>query len=164
MPDALAEFLSAPSGNSFLRLRAEVMAQPDFDIGADDLDELEALVAAGDYHAVPDKMASMMPSWLLSPRAHLLCAHAARHQDDSDRFERERALAQACLIGLTDSGDGSSGSPFRVTHVDDEYDLLEFLGRRLVSHRLQTRDDGVFDLIKCDDGSELWFDVTGVLP
>lgn len=163
MPDAFTEFLAAPSGESFLRLRAEVMAHDEYEFGSDELAELEALVAVEAHDAVPDKLASMMPAWLLSPRAHLLSAFSAQHRGDTDRAAAERAFAQACVLGLRASGDGSAARPFRVTHVDDEYDLLDILGRRVISHRQHAREDGVFDRLRCDDGSELWFDITGAL-
>ncbi len=165
MSDAFSGFLEAPTSASFLRLRNEIVAQPDYDFAADRLGELTALIDAGAFSAVPDKLTELMPGWLLSPRVHALAAYAAEKAGDPDRAQFERDFGLACLRALRDSGDGSRARPYPVTHVADEYDLLEALGKDVASQRQVSGDDGVFDLIVCKDGAELWFDVTvGATP
>jgi hypothetical protein len=159
MPDAFADFLDSPSGPGFLRLREAMLATPGHDFASDALTGLSDLVDQGAYEAVPDKLAELMPDWLLSPRAHLLAAHAAQQDADADRAQFEQDFSQACLAGLLQSGDGSRSRPYRVTHVADEYDLLEALDKTSASQRRVGGEDGLFDLILCTDGSQLWFDI-----
>ena len=92
--------------------------------------------------------------------AALQAALAAEQAGDAERGAFERDFAQACLRGILASGDGSRASPYRVTHVADEYDVLEAKGKDFAEQRQISGDDGVFDLITCGDGTQLWFDVT----
>ena len=165
MPDEFADFPADPSGEKFLRLRDLVVAAPDYDFYSTGLDELADLVEEGIHDAVPDKLSELMPGWLLSPRAHLLAEHAARQTGNAEAADRERYVARACLNGLFASGDGTRAQPYRVTHVADEYDLLDALGKEAKSQRQIAGDDGVFDRIACGDGSEVWFDISlGLKP
>jgi len=165
MPDAFTGFLAAPSVTSFLRLRDEVLAQPEFEFASDRLEEVLELVEAGQFAAVADKVAELMPDWLLSPRLHLIAARAAEQLGDADRAQFEHDVARACLQGLRDSGVGSRASPYQVTHISDEYDLLTMLGKEFASQRQTSGTDGTFDVITCQDDSEVWFDITaGAVP
>ncbi|MBT9457366.1 MAG: hypothetical protein IV097_12170 [Burkholderiaceae bacterium] len=159
MADAFSDFLATPSGETFLRLREDVLASPAYDFQSDELESLSELVEAGQFDAAADQFSALMPAWLLSPRAHLLAGRAAAQSGDADRAQLERDFAQACLRGLRQSGDGSAARPYRVSHVADEYDLLESLGRSFASQRQVSASEGVFDLITCTDGSELWFEI-----
>lgn len=165
MSDTFSDFLAAPSAATFLTLREQLVALPDYEFASDRLEELADLVDAGQFAEVADKLSELMPEWLLSPRAHLFAARAAEALGDTDRAQFERDFAQACLRGLQQSGDGSRTSPHRVMHISDEYDLLLAQGKELASQRQVTAEDGVFDVITCQDGTELWFDITaGAVP
>jgi hypothetical protein len=160
MPDAFANFLDNPSGDTFLELRELVLEQPEYDFHSRSLADLQDLAATGQLAAVPDELSEAMPNWLLSPRIHLLVGQAAEQRGDAETAQRELFLAQACLKGLVESGDGSRARPYRITHVADEYDLLESLGKELDRQRSVDDDPaGPLDLIVCTDGSELYFDI-----
>lgn len=156
----LAEFIERPCADTFLRLREAVVAAPSYDFHAIDGLTLAERVAAGDLDAVPAALAELMPDWLLSPLMHGFAEQAARHSGDADGAARAAYFGHACLLGLLDSGDGSRQRPYRVTHVADEYDLLDALGKQLVSQWPVQGDDGLYDVMRCSDGSELWFDAS----
>jgi hypothetical protein len=160
MADAFADFLDQPNEQNFLRLRDMVIASPEYNFYAEDLDELASLIENGDYDEARGRLPELMPNWLLSPRAHQLIGLAAAQAGDQDTAQRENIMAQACFVGLTQSGNGSQLRPFRVTHIADEYDLLEALGKETRSQRLVTTGNGSFDVFTCADGSELWFDIS----
>jgi hypothetical protein len=159
MPDELSDFLAKPSGETFLRLREVVIGSPDYEFHSDGADQVQGLFAAEDYEAVPDMLSELMPNWLLSPRVHRLVGLAAEQVGDTDLAQRETYMARACIRGLLESGDGSRERPFQVTHVADEYDLLEIQGKEMKQQRLVTDTAGSFDVIACTDGTELWFDI-----
>lgn len=160
MADPFADFLDNPSGDTFLELRALVIAQPEYDFHSASLAELEDLVATGQFEAVPEKLPELMPNWLLSPRLHRLVSQAAEQRGDTETAQRELALAQACLKGLLESGDGSPMRPYRITQVADEYDLLESLGKELATQRIvPDAAFGPLDVLVCSDGRELCFDI-----
>jgi hypothetical protein len=163
MADEFSDFLADPTGATFLRLRERLLDSPGYDFHSGALDELEELINGGQYDAVPDKISELMPGWLLSPRVHQLAGHAAQETGDPARAAREGYLAKACLRGLLQSGDGSRARPYRVTHVADEYDVLDYLAKEVAEQRVVEGDGGAFDVIGCADGSQLWFDISAGL-
>jgi hypothetical protein len=60
------------------------------------------------------------------------------------------------------TGDGTVDRPYLVTYVSDESDLLMATGRRGRQQRLVEGDVGCYDVVTCDDGQEVWFDVSDV--
>jgi hypothetical protein len=158
MADAFADFLDQPNEQNFLRLRDIVIASPEYDFYAEDVEDLTALIAHGEYDEARARLPELMPNWLLSPRTHQLLALAAEQAGDKDTAQSENLMARACYVGLTQSGNGSQLRPFRVSHIADEYDLLEALGKDPRSQRLVS--SGSFDVFSCADGSELWFDIS----
>jgi hypothetical protein len=160
MADPLSDFLERPSGESFVRLRAAVLAEPSYDFHADDDAELNQLVEEGEDEVVVGRLPQLMPNWLLSPRVHQMLGDAAQRSGDAETAQREHYFARAALRGLLESGDGSRERPYLVTHIADEYDLLSALGKEAESQSQAGGPSGVCDVIACRDGSELWFDVT----
>ncbi|MEM7530044.1 MAG: DUF4919 domain-containing protein [Pseudomonadota bacterium] len=160
MADALSAFLDQPTGDAYLTLRTAVIAAPDFEPYSDGLARLEALVSEEQHDEVSEIVPELMPTWLLSPRVHLLLAHAAGERSEEARSTSERMFAEACIHGIRETGDGSKESPYRVIHAADEYDLVEFLGKEAQSQRRENDEGTALDVITCTDGSEIWFDVT----
>jgi hypothetical protein len=58
------------------------------------------------------------------------------------------------------TGDGGPDHPYLATYSTDEHDLLRALGLRARGQELVRHGSGRFDVISCEDGSEIWFDVT----
>lgn len=162
MADAFTEFLERPGVDTFLALRDDVLAQPGHDFAADDLAAIEALADEGDFPGVLGDLPGLMPSWLLSPRAHRLAGLAALRTGDDERAGFEGGFANACLAGILGSGDGTHERPYRVTHVADEYDVLEARAKTFAAHRTAAGAGRVLDILDCTDGSRLHFDVTGL--
>jgi hypothetical protein len=160
MPDLFSDFLANPSATTFLPLREAVIAAPEYDFYSDTLQELEDLVGAGNHAAATGMLPELMPNWLLSPRVHQLVGQAAAQLGDKDMAQREVYLAKACLQGLMQSGDGSEGRPYRVTHIDDEYEILNHLGKEVAEQGQVSTATGLLDHFVCTDDSELWFDVS----
>src|SRR5262249_42492683 len=77
MPDAFSDFLASPSGETFLRLREVVAAEPDYDFYSNDLDGLSGLLTSEDFAGLAARIPELMPGWLLSPRLHQMAAVAA---------------------------------------------------------------------------------------
>ena len=112
------------------------------------------------YDDLIDRVLEMMPGAMLSPRAHGVLADAYDAVGEHRGAERERTLSRVSLQAILRSGDGSWSRPWSVLHVSDEADVVDFLGRRSEHVRYEERDDRLLDLHRCDDGSEVWFDVT----
>jgi hypothetical protein len=61
---------------------------------------------------------------------------------------------------MASTGNGSPDSPYLVTRISDEYDLLRRLNKVCRQQGLREKDGRRFDVLQCPDGSEVWFDVT----
>jgi hypothetical protein len=94
---------------------------------------------------------------------HYLAAEAAEALRDLPTVELERSLFVLTLQGLLATGDGTRDNPYIVCHASDEYDVLVALGREPAGQALEEHDDRLFDVLTCDDGREVWFDVTAIL-
>jgi hypothetical protein len=160
MPDLFSTFLENPSGENFGRMREMVIAQPDYAFYSEDLDELEELNVNGEFGTILDKVSQLMPNWLLSPRAHQLIGSAAQESGDEETAKRERYMMNACLRGILESGDGSRGRPYPVTHTRDEYDVVAALGKEVKEQRVVHDEQGPRDVLVCSDDTELYFDIS----
>ncbi len=160
MADEFSEFLENPSDQTFRNLRDLVIQSPDYDFHSNAIEDVHILVDIEEYERARDELMGLMPGWLLSPRAHELIALVSEELNDEEGAQRERYMAQACYRGLLQSGSGSERSPYLVTHVADEYDLLGMLKKEFESQRQAVTENGLFDVITCTDGTELWFDLS----
>ncbi len=160
MADPLIAFLERPSGELFAQLRDALVLEPAYDFHADDEADLTECIERGDDAGAAAMRRQLMPNWLLSPRVHQLLGDAAQRSGDLETAQREHYFAQANLRGLLHSGDGSQARPFLVTHIADEYDVLQSLGKEFKSQRPVNTESGSFDIVTCGDGTDVWFDVT----
>ena len=160
--DRFEEFLAEPDPQRYRKLRALVMADKAYNAGSTALEGVEVLLDHGRAAEARRRVRQLLPDWLLSPRAHRLAAEAARRLGDELGEQREWLVHRRCVEGLLTTGDGTRARPFLVTHVDDEYDLVEHLGKKLAHQDLVLDDGRSLDRITCQDGSEYWFDLTDV--
>jgi hypothetical protein len=166
MQDELQSFLESPTARHYRRLRAALLEERDeqpqsaFD---DRLQTLTDLFLTGDHAAVLDLSQDMQPAWSMSPRVHFLAAQAAERLDDQPLAELERFCFQACLEGILATGDGTAEAPYCVTYLSDQYDVLSALGLEKRSQSLVDRRGMLCDVVKCTDGAEIWFELTGLL-
>ena len=72
----------------------------------------------------------------------------------------EGFLASAFCQGIIETGDGTKESPYLVTRTSDEYDVLAFLQLEFAGQSLLESEGRAFDLVKCNDGTEIWFDIS----
>lgn len=173
MQDELQAFLEAPTARSYRRVREALLDEltdkalacdslpPD--LSAVVLAELADLLATGEYAVLARRTEELQPAWALSPRVHFYAAVAADERDDAEGAELERFLFQSCLEGILATGDGTANAPYLITYLSDEYDVLAALGLDPQSQRLTEQRGILFDVIRCVDGEEVWFELTGVL-
>jgi hypothetical protein len=160
MVEDLQAFLRESTPANFRRLRLAVLADPGYNGRSNQLNELGRLCSARQFAKARELAGSMMPCWLLSPRAHFLAGYAARETGDDDEAELAGLLMHACLRGILASGDGTPNRPYLVTHVSDEYDVIDALGQSVRTQTLAEANGRYCDVITCHDGRELWFDAS----
>jgi hypothetical protein len=163
MQRQLTAFVEQPSKATYLAARDAVLRESPLPIVATDLADLEQLLDQEEHEAVLDRIDALPVSKVLAPRVHYLAAEAAEALRDSSTVELERSLFVLTLQGLLATGDGTRNNPYIVCHASDEYDVLIALGREPAGQALAEYDDRLFDVLTCDDGREVWFDVTAIL-
>ena len=100
------------------------------------------------------------PNLLLSPRLHLLAGLAERKLGNDENADTELAISRQCLAGILSTGDGSQQSPFLVLRTSDIYDVLDHLNKEPQTQSLVHRGERSFDVMRCQDDSEYWFDIS----
>lgn len=163
MQDELQAFLEAPNARSYRRVREALLEETCTNGSTSQLAALAELAAAGDYPALLTAALELLPAWALSPRVHFYAALAAEEVADAETAELEKFVFQACLEGLLATGEGTPEAPYLITYVSDEYDILTALGLESHSQELVEHRGLVCDVVQCRDGSEVWFELTGVL-
>ncbi len=160
MQRQFTRFVESPSRKSYLAVRDAVLKVTPLPMGTADLADLAALLEAGAYQEVLDRIDLLPASKVLSPRIHYLAAEAADGLGDERTGELERFLFVLCLKGLLATGEGTQAAPYSVCHVTDEHDLLEAGGHEPAAQSLVAHEGRWCDVVTCADGREVWFDVT----
>ncbi len=163
MQAALQSFLEAPTAGNYRRVREVLHDELSSSPAAAELAEIAAHSNAGDHASVLERMDDLMPAWSLSPRLHFYAALAAERLGDVETAELERFVFQACLEGMLATGEGTAESPYSITYLSDEYDLLTALGLEPRSQTMLDRAGLLCDVVKCLDGEEIWFELTGLV-
>jgi hypothetical protein len=161
MNELFIAFLQSPSPDTYRAIRDAVVAHEKYNGYSNDLDQMREAFDAGSYAEFRTLFGEAQPNLLLSPEAHFLLSLTARELGDSDGADAEKFICFSCVEGILGSGDGTRESPYEILRISDEYDVLRFQGKRMQTQSLVHGDDGCsYDQMACDDGSEVWFDIT----
>jgi hypothetical protein len=160
MQSQLAAFVEQPCKKTFLAARSAVLLHSPLPLSAIDLAELDRLLDQGEHQALLDRIDTLPPSKILSPKVHFLSAEAADALGHSHDVELERSLYVLTLQGLLSTGDGTPANPYAVCHPTDEYDVLAALGHEAAGQSLVEQEGRFCDVLLCTDGREVWFDAT----
>ena len=163
MQELFVAFLREPTPESFRAIRDAVAGHPNYNGYSDDLHTMEDAYQQKRFADVKAAFAEAQPNLLLSPGAHLILSMTLRDEGNADGSEMERFICYRCVEGIQSTGDGSHERPFLVLRTSDEYDMLGVLGKRFSGQALVHEDEKSFDKMTCDDGAELWFDITEML-
>jgi len=160
MAAALQRWLEAPGQETFLAVRACVLASSVYDPYNQIFLRVNQALKDSKYEKVRDVLMGDMPNLLLSPRAHMLLAVAHSKLGAKESEEMEGYLLKLCLDGIGGSGDGSFERPFLVSRTEDEYDLLSSRHLERGSQALVQDGDRTLDRLTTADGTVLHFDIT----
>jgi len=159
--DQLKRYIQERSPESYLKLREAIKASPEYVPYSGSYAEIaRPMLEQGKYREVISYLQSMMPNWMLNPGIHKLLSFAYSKLGKNDAARSEYALASRLLEGILSTGDGSEERPYLVLHTTDEYDVLEHLGKESAGQSLVEKGDKRYDRQTCQDGFEIWFDIT----
>jgi len=162
MHDLFWAYVKDPTQQKFTELRSALIESAEYDPSGDQLEEIERLFDEGEHAKLLELGRESLGTYLLSPRLHHFLRLSAEASGDAERAGFERYLCRLCFEGILGTGDGSEGHPYLVTSSDDEHDVLSYLGKTAAATRLLEGERSC-DVVRCDDGEELWFDVTDPL-
>lgn len=162
LAELFTRFLGEPTRENYVAVFDVLTGSPEYDPYSDDLEGLSDLIDRGKFAEAVERGYELMPKWLLSPRVHLLVSMAHGRAGDPKGAEMERMIAFRCVEGIESTGDGSEASPYLVTSTADEYDVLGARGKKPAGQALHERGDRRFDVMSCESGEEVWFEITRV--
>ena len=129
-------YLEDPSPDGFLRLRQAAITSPDYAPYSNDLDTALDLIDGKKWVEAREYLYKRMGNWLLSPRVHGMLAYTFKQTEETDQAELEIGLSTLLLEGILSTGDGTQAQPFLVCRTEDEYDVLDYLGKESRDQRL----------------------------
>jgi hypothetical protein len=156
MQQQLEQFLSRPSAEGYLRVRARLLARrrrPP----ATALWELTELFSDGRFAEVRSEMEKLFPLWALSPRLYWIGSAAALELGDISAAELDRFLYQSCLEGILATGQGRRSDPYVITYASDLAVVLDHLGVTAQKQRLIRGPQGLCDVAEIGSRRRLWF-------
>ena len=163
MHGALRAFVAEPSLENYLTAREELLAVSSRSLTVAELDALPLLADANDIRGLTEAISHLPSIAALVPRVHYYAALAAEARGDQEDLELEQMLLVICLRAMLLSGDGSEEAPYIICAPSDALDLLQELELAAESRTLVNRGDAAFDVIRCDDGSDVWFDASAMV-
>ncbi len=153
--------IDAPRRENYVSARKFVIGHASYKPHSSDLAELSDTSDESACQRTLDTIDQGSPNLLFSPRAHLYAAMAAEKLGDDKRKEREILVANRLIQGILATGDGSSKQPYLILRSSDEKDILMHLKKQEQSQSL-IQENGCFDVIRCTDGSDIWFDISNL--
>ncbi|CAD0223747.1 DUF4919 domain-containing protein [Chryseobacterium sp. JV274] len=151
------EFLTDPTKETFLKCRELVINDPEYDPYSEDIENIQNLLNEGKFEEV---IPYVNVNILLSPRAHIYKCFAYKELGDEKGKNIEMTIAQIIFECLEKTGDGTKYSPYIITRISDERDLIRHhLNKQDVSQNLVKDGDKIMDALTLDDGTLLYFDI-----
>ena len=164
MPAILREdflnFLQNPTRDSYIRLADQMANSPDYDPYSNELRALEHLIETQQFAEVMKQIPEVMARWVLNPRIHMIGSMAASRMGDETTAKMEGMIALGCLRGIEATGDGTREQPFVVCYTADEYDLMMSKDKEAKGQMLVDEGGKPYDVMRFEDGSEMWFDIS----
>lgn len=158
--DAFHTYMTDGKPESFQRLRSAFMKGTDYRPYKRRLERVVEQIEQRADDSILQDLNKLKSGYLISPDFHLALAHVLNRLGQTDESSVECLIAQRCIDGILSTGDGTEKRPYFVTFVSDEYNVMSLLQKQLQMQCLVKRGDREFDMLRCQDGSELCFDIT----
>jgi hypothetical protein len=163
MHELFLKFIKSPNRESYMAIRTALISSEQYSPYSNEMESIDELLDAGKLEEAREKLSSSIPNLLLSPRAYMMFSFIEEKLQNEENAEAERYIAATCCEGILATGDGTESNPYIVVRPSDEYDVIQYLGKQVIGQSLIKDSEHSFDLIDCDDGSKLWFDVTDAI-
>jgi hypothetical protein len=158
--DPLNRFLKQPQPDRFLELRYAYEKSSIYTPYENYKASAFPLLDREQYSEALEYLLSVLPKWFLNPGIHHVLAYTNHKLARTDEESLENKIAQLLLYGILSSGNGSEVRPYLILYVDDEYEVLESLGKKSRLQQLIEKNACSFDVQICQEGDSIWFDAT----
>jgi hypothetical protein len=156
---ALQRFMTEKSLEAFLELRRAVQHCGHYQPDDNAMEVLGDLMQRQAHAEAAQFIAGLMPNWLTNPGVHQAAAYALHKEGDIRTARFKAFVADSLLEGIMMTGDGSRARPWLVMRTEDEYDVLMHLEKQPVGQELVRDGARAVDVISCEDGTLVHFDV-----
>ncbi len=163
LADLAVSYAESGDPGDLARLRQAIRTSPGFDPGLDVAGAVAPLFARDAHQEVVTLVHGLMPGAFFGPSAHAALGAAYEGLGDTTRAQRERRTQALALDSILSTGDGTRNQPWSVLRVSDEYDVLRSQERSSREQASVVDGGRSLDRHECDDASQAWFDVTGVI-
>jgi hypothetical protein len=100
----------------------------------------------------------------MCPRFHYVEARIRENLGELASMNESIRRLRACLTAIIETGEGSKDSPFRITFMSDEDDVVRSFGEKVRCQQFVSRGPRQhFDVLTAHSGVEFWFDVSKLL-
>ncbi|MBL4847593.1 MAG: hypothetical protein JKY65_18905 [Planctomycetes bacterium] len=114
--------------------------------------------------AMESKLWNLAPMGLYaSGHVWLVLSDLIQARGDYPGSVQASTVSKLLLSAATQSAAGTELDPYLTPVVGDQYELLHLGLRSSVERTVERRRKQVFDVHRCEDGSEAWFDVTALI-
>lgn len=152
------EFLSDPTRETFLKCRELVINDPEYDPYSEDTGNIQKLLNEEKFQEV---VKYVNVNILLSPSVHIFKYFAYKELGDEKAMNIEMTIAQIIFECIEKTGDGTEDSPYIITRISDERDLIRYhFNKEDTMQRLVKGEDKIMDVLTLNDGSEVYFDIS----
>lgn len=163
MQDLLFDYLCHPSKESYMRTRAALFAEPDYNPYNQELTSLKTLIAQEEYATATQQIERILyPDYMLSPRAHLTLGVLYHKLGQPSQSNVHYTIGAHCIQGIQWTGNGTKDQPYLITRVSDALDIFSAANLPLAHHRLEQQGQRQFEVLTSTNKQEMWFDCTDV--
>ncbi|WP_299619296.1 hypothetical protein [uncultured Tenacibaculum sp.] len=157
MTDNFFDFIMDTTCVNFTSSQKEVFDHSNYDPYSDDLNIIEEFL---DKNELSKAIEYNSINLILSPRAHLYKNFALDKMNNQKGAQAELIFAQKIMEGISLTGNGTKEMPYIVTRISDEKDMLRYFQEEFKSQSLVKNENKIFDLIQCQSGKKIYFDIT----
>ena len=159
----LKELTKSPTAQNYLALRQKLISCDSYDPYSYVFEQVWEHMRRARFVQAVDLLTEKMPNLVLSPRAHQCLSYAFHELNDETREVEESCFSLACLRGIENTGHGTKESPYQITLITDEHDLLKHFGLTVDAQELIQEDGKTFDVMISFGHPPLYFDITALL-
>lgn len=158
------EFFEAPTAERFLELQQYAIEAADgYDFAASKLLALEAQLNTTSPSTLLEELKSLPEIFQICPRYHYVEARIRESLGEVKQMQDSIGKLRACLRAIVETGEGSQESPFVITFVSDQDDVVRSLGEQVRCTTFLQAKDHSCDVVTAHSGVEFWFDVTPIV-